>query len=676
MKDFIDVLEVDYTIFENIAPQYRRQGQNKKYGQPDAYADTICAFDIETTRLPVIEQSIMYIWQFAVKDYPVIIGRTWDEFKMFLAKVDKALKPGLRLVIFVHNLSYEWQFLSGIYKFSPYEVFATDNRKILYCRMFKNRFEFRCSYRLSNTNLKTFLKDYGAEHQKINGDDFDYNKTRYPWTELSDLEMLYCINDVRGLVEAIENLMKAENDNYYSLPLTSTGYVRRDVKRAMFGDDLAKETYPDYETYKMLKWAFRGGDTHCNRWYAGKILENVHSYDRSSSYPDVMINRQFPVTPWEEWGAESLSNALDKGKACLIHVLFINLRLRDKFCGNPYIPLAKCKDIEGEALDNGRVLSAEHFEICCTDIDYRIICEQYDFDTAEVITLKVSDYGDLPCAFKDVIKDLYHKKTELKGIDGAEVEYMLSKNKINSCYGMTVQDPVKTNIIYKDGIFQFDERRTPPEILEAGKKNAFLPYAVGVWVTAWARLALYDGVKIVGQENFVYCDTDSVKFVGEADFTKFNEKCVADDLKSGAYADDSKGKRHYMGVYEQEEDYKRFACLGAKKYAYEYSVGELHITIAGVNKAKGATELQRGGGLETFVKCANPETEFTFYDAGGLEAIYNDLAEPVLESVDGRLFQITSNVCLRPSTYTLGITEEYRTIFEMCKLDLERLPLF
>ena len=147
-------------------------------------------------------------------------------------------------------------------------------------------------------------------------------------------------------------------------------------------------------------------------------------------------------------------------------------------------------------------------------------------------------------------------------------------------------------------------------------------------------------------------------------------------MKSGAFADDSKGKRHYMGVYEQEEDYKRFACLGAKKYAYEDSAGELHITIAGVNKAKGAEELANNGGLETFIACANPETEFTFNDAGGLEAVYNDLADPVLENVNGRLFQITSNVCLRPSTYTLGITEEYRVILEMCGLDLERLPLF
>lgn len=673
-KEWIDVLNVDYSIFAAIEPQKHKQGQRPKYGQPKAYANTVCAFDIETTRIPGTDHSIMYIWQFAIKGYPCIVGRTWEEFLFFMRKVDEALKQDLRLVIFVHNLSYEFQFLAGIYKFKEYEVFATDNRQILYCRMMKNRFEFRCSYKLSNTNLKTFLKDYGAEHQKVSGDEFNYDLVRYPWTELSDLEMQYCINDVLGLVEAVDCLMKTENDNYFSLPFTSTGYVRRDVKAALAGNDLAKETYPDYETYCMLKWAFRGGDTHANRWYAGKIMHNVHSFDRSSSYPDVMINRKFPVTAFEDYDPEKLETALKRGYACVMHLLLCGVELRDKFCGNPYIPLAKCKHVAGEVCDNGRILSAKHLEICCTDIDYEIMREQYYF-SADCITLKVASYGELPQSFKDVILSLYRDKTRLKGVSGMEAEYALSKTKINACYGMCVQDPVKQNIIFRNGVFMLDEHRTPQEILEAGRKKAFLPYAVGVWVTAWARKALFDGIKIVGQTGFVYCDTDSVKFVGEADFTEFNTNCIKDDKASGAWAKDRKGELHYMGVYEQEPDYKRFATIGAKKYAYEDQDGKLHITIAGVNKQKGAVELAENGGLETFVQAVDFEHEFTFRAAGGLDSVYNDLDEPIPYFADGRSILITRNVCLRPSSYTLGITQDYLDILQMCELDLKRLPV-
>ena len=680
MPDYIDVFDVDYSIFANIEPQTRKQGQRVKYGQPKAYADTICAFDIETSRIKAIDQSIMYIWQFAIKGYPCIIGRNWEEFLFFLKKVNSVMKEDLRLVCFVHNLSYEFSYLAGIYDFKEWEVFATDNRKVLYCRMF-NRFEFRCSYKLTNTNLKTFLKDYGAEHQKVSGDEFNYDLVRYPWTELSDFEMQYCVNDVVGLVEAIENLMKAENDNYYSLPYTSTGYVRRDVKQAMINETLAQDTYPDWETYQMLKWAFRGGDTHCNRWYAGKILDNVKTVDRSSSYPDVMINEKFPVSAFEDYDPRKLEEQITAGKACLVHLLLTGpkkgqpLKLRNSFCGNPYIPFAKCQNVEDAVIDNGRIISAMSLEICCTDIDYQIMKEQYSFK-AHVITLKIANYGDLPKAFKDVILDLYKKKTELKGVEGKEIEYALSKNKINSCYGMCVQDPVKEMIKYRNGAFVIDDSRAPKDILESAKKRAFLPYCVGVWVTSLARKKLYDGTKIVGQYNFVYCDTDSVKYLGEADFTEFNNKCIENDLKSGAYATDSKGVVHYMGVYESEPEYPRFCSIGSKKYAWENADGSLGITIAGVNKAKGGDELKRLGGLEAFAGAIDYTKEITFKDAGGLDALYNDIAVPYTYITDeGWVVTITSNCCLRPSTYTLGITQDYKDILEMCENDLKRLPV-
>ena len=469
--------------------------------------------------------------------------------------------------------------------------------------------------------------------------------------------------------------METENDNFYSLPYTSTGYVRRDVKAAMYMNPLAKNTYPDFETYQLLKWAFRGGDTHANRWYAGKILENVKSFDRSSSYPDVMINRKFPSTAWRDYDTRRYQKAVKDGYACLMHLLLMDVELKNKYCGNPYIPLAKCKHVVGELVDNGRILSAKHLEICCTDIDYAILMDQYKFQ-AECISLKVSDYAELPQEFKDVIIDLYRKKTELKGVEGMEAEYALSKTKINACYGMCVQDPVKQTILYKNGTFILDEHRTPQEKLATAKRKAFLPYAVGVWVTAWARKALNDGIKIVGQENFVYCDTDSVKFVGEADFSKFNQACVYQDEITGAYAQDKKGVTHYMGVYEEEPTYKRFATIGAKKYAYEDQDGKLHITIAGVNKAKGAEELARRGGLESFVASVDFENEFTFYEAGGLDSVYNDLDTPIPYMVDGRQILITRNVCLRPSSYTLGITQDYLDILQMCEMDLKRLPLF
>ena len=107
-----------------------------------------------------------------------------------------------------------------------------------------------------------------------------------------------------------------------------------------------------------------------------------------------------------------------------------------------------------------------------------------------------------------------------------------------------------------------------------------------------------------------------------------------------------------MGVCEKEGHYPRFKTLGAKKYAYEDESRKLHITIAGVNKRLGAKEM---GSLENF------REGFIFNDAGGTESIFNDDVDYMIER-EGRALRITDNIVIRDSSYTLGITDEYRDV--------------
>lgn len=116
-----------------------------------------------------------------------------------------------------------------------------------------------------------------------------------------------------------------------------------------------------------------------------------------------------------------------------------------------------------------------------------------------------------------------------------------------------------------------------------------------------------------------------------------------------------------MGVFEEDGIYQKFITLGAKKYAYEDLNGELHITVAGVIKKKGAKELARKGGIYNF------KPDFVFTEAGGLEAVYNDDPEIKTYTIEGHELKITSNVMLRDSTYTLGITNEYEKLLAICR---------
>lgn len=666
-----DINSFPYDDFARIPIQKRKQG-NPATRKKIKYLDVIAAFDIETYNDPEILQAYMYIWQMQIGSW-TIIGHYWEEYLQFLNNLSLALDDDIYMVIFVHNLSFEFSFLKGIYDFQIEEVFAVDSRKVLKCEML-NHFEYRCSYLQSNMSLDQFTQKMGVAHAKLSGDDFDYSVQRFPWTVLSDQELQYCINDVLGLVESMRIQMDLENDNLYSIPLTSTGYVRRDVKKAMrsYNRQALKNQLPEYNVFQILREAFRGGNTHANRYFADLIVDNVQSFDRVSSYPDVQLNHKFPMSPWLEEPVKDLTldqviRRIDKhGRACLMRCWFRDMRLSDPLIGCPYIPTAKCRNLiqpkNDNVSDNGRVLKADYLEISLTDVDLKIIVQQYTFSEMGFIDFYHSRYAKLPLQLRETVKQYFIDKTSLKNVAGQELYYMKSKNKLNSIYGMSVQSPVKQSIDYVD--FDFQERSDPEiDLLEESNRKAFQSYAWGVWVTAWARWELQLAIDLCG-DQFVYCDTDSVKFYGDVDFTGYNRIQQKMSIKNGAFADDPGGVRHYLGVYELDGVYSKFVTMGAKKYAYEFPDGSIGITVAGVNKKRGAVELAAAGGLEKF------KDGFIFKDGGGTESVYNDMQPGECQRIvrEGRIITVTSNVYIRESEYTLGVTGEYHRILDDAKI--------
>lgn len=629
------------------------------------YLNVVCAFDIETTRISE-DFSVMYIWQLQVGPEFTIIGRSWKEFRIAMQRLIEPLEDGVYLAVYVHNLAFEFQFLRGIYDFKEEEVFAVQPRRPLRADMY-DHIELRCSYLHSNMRLDTYLKKMGVPDQKLS---YDYDKKRFPWTPLSDDEIAYCVNDVKGLVEALMVEMVHDGDTLYSIPATSTGYVRRDVKAAMrqlrYG--AVHEMLPDIDTYHLLREAFRGGNTHANRHWAGVELDGVSSWDRSSSYPDVQINRPFPIgrfyslSHWSRIPWEKMIDLIERRKkAVLARLAFWGIRLKNDLNGCPYIPLDKCRRVKGERLDNGRILSADYLEITVTDVDLKILLDQYDFEARRVLALEYSRYGQLPEILKKCIINYYRLKTELKGNAEQTLLYEKSKNKLNSIYGMSAQNPVKQNIIWTKSGWELDQRPVE-EILEESNKKAFFPYQWGVWTTAWARYELQRGIDNVTRQGaeFCYCDTDSVKYFGDVDWTELNEDLETRSAKTGAHAADQKGREHYMGVWEPDKGYPaKFATRGAKKYVVLHPDGKLEATIAGVSKREdggrisGGMELEKHGGISAFL-----QPVFTFTEAGGVELAYNDSVRKMVR-IDGHRLKVRECVTIRPSTYTLSDTDEY-----------------
>lgn len=268
----INVLNVNDFDYDNLL----KAGHLKDYLAKDIVLDVESAFDIETTTYSP-DLAFMYVWQFCVLIhgyYHVIVGRTWKEFQQLFTKISKKL-DGIRLIVWVHNLGFEYQ---NMLNFIPsHTVFAVKPRmpvKVLTI----DQIEFRCSWKLTNMSLEMATKkEKGITYIK-DEDKIDYKKLRFPDTQLSDSEMEYNVLDVVSLCDLIHCKNINHNDNLVTMPLTSTGYVRRQCRQRV------RKEMPDYrdvvflkntlntDTYLMLKNAARGGNTHANRYYVSSLI--------------------------------------------------------------------------------------------------------------------------------------------------------------------------------------------------------------------------------------------------------------------------------------------------------------------------------------------------------------------------------------------------------------------
>lgn len=647
-------------------PYYKIKKTNPLIYPTKRYINHLMTFDIETSTIEKTDGSFegyMYHWQACIDGF-VCFGRSWKEFLTFLRKMNRAIKnydEKQKLVCYIHNFSYEFQFLYSWIKLD--DVFAIDKRKPLKAISKDFNIEFRCSYLLSNMNLKKFIENTPNAHYFKGTGDLDYKKVFTPKTPLTMSQLGYCFNDVMGLYEAIIYLLR--DDTLITIPLTSTGYVRRECRNNMRKNKKNRKQFLDLKLddklYQLCKDAFRGGNTASNRYKTNFINYDVSSYDMSSAYPYAMISGLYPITPFQKETITSLDMLDDYNKryCTLAYYSFENVKLK-KGIPFPYIPYSKCIEFiapsyEGsfkgkEYCYNGRVLEADFLKIAMTNYDYQIFINQYDYDEENV---RVEDFfyshkGFLPKELTDTVIEFFILKSQLKGIDEKVYEYMKSKNKLNALYGMIVTDIIRQVNLFNEQ-WEKGEYSTLEEYYK--KRNNFLTYQWGLFVTAICRTNLQKAIDKIGLDC-VYIDTDSVKFVGEHDevFEQVNQEmidwCTQNDIIN--YVEVGT-KKFYLGLYDKEKGYDEFITLGAKKYAFNQNE-EIGITVAGLNKKSGAQELERKGGLSHF------KIGTEFIDSGRKTVYYNNDKKHFI-TVQGCKIENASNIALVDTTYTLGMTD-------------------
>lgn len=689
----IDVKELNIEhLHSSIKAPFIRTNKKASNNENIEYLNIESAFDIETTSVKIqeVKAGFMYIWMFGLGyGNNVYYGRTWEEFKGLCELLQKAfhLCEHRRLIIYVHNLGYEFQFMRKYFEWL--EVFAVDERKPIKA-VCSYGIEFRDSYILSGYSLEKTAENLQKHKLEKKVGYLDYSKIRTHDTTLDENELAYCEHDILIVNAYIKEQIEQYGD-ITKVPLTNTGRVRDYVRNNCYYTNTnhrksSKGKYMRYrkimqdltlqsDEYVMLKRAFMGGFTHANANYSGKLLHNVTSVDFTSSYPAVMLAEQYPMSRGKKIEVKTIKQLEQycKKYCLLFDVKFTNIR--PKIFYDNYISESKCFILKGAEINNGRVYSAEELATTITNVDYDIIKQCYEWDSISVNNVIRYHKNYLPKPIIESILKLYQDKTVLKGVEGKEVEYLLSKGMLNSVYGMCVTDIVKDNHIYTDD-WKVEPANIEEQIQQYNEsKNRFLFYAWGVWVTAYARRNLWTGIVAVG-DDYVYSDTDSLKLLNYEKHLRYFEwynKTIKQKLEnmcayykidmSLLYPKTQKGEVKPLGVWDYEGTYERFKTLGAKRYLTQKGE-KLELTVAGLSKRNGIEYMIEacGGDYEKVFAMFNDELYIPADRTGKMTHTYIDeYLEFWVKDYQGNdsFIQVESGIHLENCEFTLNISKQY-----------------
>ena len=643
----------------------------KKGKHKTDYIKNRISLDIETTSVNEGENKkfgFMYIWQIGIDD-EVYYGRTYEELKNAIdyIKGDK----NHRVVIYVHNLPFEFQFLRNILKFD--EVFARQTREVIKCK--SENIEFRCSYALTGIKLENIPKRFNLKTQKLSGD-LDYSKIRNSKTPLTDEELKYCENDCL-IVNELTEYMLNKYKKYSEIPLTFTGETRKELKKYITDNYRENKMFsiPDWrkyvgkmtptgEQFRDLIKCFAGGYTHANMIHSNKIVKNVHSVDFNSSYIYAMLSEKYPTGRFFKDYTATLDKLDINNKAYILKLKFYNIRSKGFM---NFISYDKCdkKETRGFILDNGRVDCAEELLITVNEQDYLNIIENYEYDNVELLNARSTKKEYLPKVFIEFVINKYIYKNELKEKLKKEPnnaflksEYELAKSSLNSLYGMCVMCLIHDTITFEDEwkTEEINDEEIDKQLKDMWDKSSnLLPYSWGVWISAYARRNIWININKIDYD-VVYVDTDSIKYINNHDdvINEYNDTCKNKIKEMCKVLKIKYEKLSGLGEFDREGDAIEFKTLGAKKYCYTNSNG-LNLTLSGVNKKCGEKA------LETILNFNNGFI-FTKDKTGKNAKFYNDLQEEkeVVDFLGNKeLINQQYGICVFPVEYKLSITSEY-----------------
>lgn len=641
---------------------YSKVYWRKKSGQE--YCKQYICLDTETSHNHSEDypEAWIYQWCFTFNKSLYFGRRPSDLIKALKSIIEfYGLNEKRKMVIFVHNLPYDFAYLALFLQDAfgdPENILATEPHKI-FLATYSCGLEFRCSYKLSNDSLARWGAKLGIKHPKMVGA-IDYETIRYQDTPLFKNDWHYMFTDCIALDECIAAQMALYNDSIVTLPYTSTGYPRRELFRAYNGKgkhnkknkerSKFKDTRLEIDSYLACYEEFSGGITHGNRHYKGKILQgDIRHRDFISHYPSEQ-HKHFPMEKLAPFTNDTTLEFLQKYKEenfILCHVMLEHVRIKNKNVTLPYMQTSHVMRHHSPGIrlldDNGRVIQFLGATYLWLEIrELELILEQYDITNLKITCSFISRFGNLPAWMIETIDKHFKLKSDLKtAVKEAEkqgsprdelltlsLNLMKSKNVLNGIYGVSATNPVRQDVTLTGATWSMpkldhDVIGTKLDKYYKSYKH-FMRYQWGIFTTVLARLQLMEVYQIIGPDNFIYADTDSMFYFStpeiEVKLDLYNERCRQWAMDNGAYITTDKDEIvHYNGFMDEGEHITEFTFLHSKCYAYTTDDGKLHCTIAGVRAYDAETNTYREDELGSIDQLADKKV---FTKCGGTTATY------------------------------------------------------
>jgi len=328
-------------------------------------------------------------------------------------------------------------------------------------------------------------------------------KLKIDFETCSDSELsAYCKRDVEIEVDNFERFIKFLEGN----AISRLCYTRGSTAMAAYLFSHYRHKiyiHNNEQAIELERQAYRGGRCEC--FYLGGLNNENYSFvDVNSLYPFVMSNNKYPckyVKLLHRISCVALQHIIEHESA-VAEVLIDT--------DEPVYAIRRERTI----------FPIGQFWACLTTPELK-----YAFEHNHIVKIERAVVYKQADLFSSYVNRFYKLRQEFKSAGVAEYEE-LCKKMLNSLYGKFGQkadvwekigdcpsEPDRVELLFKSGVCGVKQiRYLLGEIFELkGYEESFNSFpAIAAHVTAYGRMYLYELMKIAGEGNYFYCDTDSL----------------------------------------------------------------------------------------------------------------------------------------------------------------------